>query len=158
MFPYLSYSFENYLCCCKHCNQSLKRTYYPKSLEDRREKLGEAILVGEIDGIIAFDKKEILEKTTDRIIEPTFDKIDEHLEFEPISGCYVEKSKIGTETNKMFFIHREFVKILQDISEVVMEQVKNGAKKEDILSWSKICGYSFYIEKFYEYWAEYFPA
>lgn len=26
-FPYLSYSFENYLCCCKNCNQNLKDYY-----------------------------------------------------------------------------------------------------------------------------------
>ena len=58
-FPYLAYSFENYLCSCKHCNQSLKKTYYPKSLDSIKQSLGESILVNEIDGIIAYNKKEI---------------------------------------------------------------------------------------------------
>ena len=157
-FPYLAYSFENYLCSCKHCNQSLKKTYYPKSLDSIKQSLRESILVNEIDGIIAYNKKEILDKTTDRIIEPTFDNIEEHLEFEPLSCTYLVKnnSSIGEETYKMFFNHREVVDYLQSINKQIMKMVMEGNSKDTILDLGLICGYSFYIEKFYEYWTKFF--
>ena len=156
-FPYLTYSFENYLCSCKHCNQNLKKTYYPKSLDSIKQSLGESILVNEIDGIIAYNKKEILDKTADRIIEPTFDNIEEHLEFEPFSCTYlvINNSCIGEETYKMFFNHREVVEYLQVISNQVYNMVKEGNTKDTILGIGNF-GHSFYVEKFYEYWTEFF--
>lgn len=155
-FPYLSYSFDNYLCSCKYCNQNIKKSFYPKSLDAIKDKLGERILAGEIERIIPYEKNEVLSKTVDRIIEPTFDNISEHLKFEPLSCSYlvINNSFIGKETNRMFFLHREFVKTLQQLSELIYNNIKNGVQREDILEWSKICGYSFYIEELYEYWID----
>jgi len=159
-FPYLSYSFENYLCTCEHCNENVKKTYYPKSLDNIKDKLGEQILVGKIEGIIPYSKKEVLERTKDRIIEPTLDNISQHIEFDPATCNYTIKdnSNIGKETNKMFFQHREMIDILQKISEQVFNMVKNKDSKKTVLGWSKICGYSFYIEKLYDFWAEFLSS
>ncbi len=153
-FPYLSYYFDNYLCSCKSCNQNKKKSYFPKSLENIKEKLGDPILKDKIENIIPYNRKKILKETTDRIIEPTFDKINEHLEFEPLSCNYliVNQSNIGYETNKMFFDHREFVSRLQKISEQVLKEINSGTPKEIILQWAEILGYSFYIEKLYDFW------
>ena len=116
------------------------------------------VAINEIDGIIAYNKKEILDKTTDRIIEPTFDNIEEHLEFEPLSCTYLIKnnSSIGEETYKMFFNHREVVDYLQSINKQIMKMVVEGNSKDTILDLGLILGYSFYVEKFYEYWTEFF--
>lgn len=155
-FPYLSYYFDNYLCSCKSCNQNKKKSYYPMSLDSKSEKLCDPILDGELENIIPYDRDAILKETTDRIIEPTFDKIEEHLEFEPASCNYQIKnnSSIGYETNKMFFDHREFVSRLQKISNQIVGEIKSGTKKEVVLAWGEILGYSFYIEKLYDFWYE----
>ncbi len=67
-FPYLSYSTDNYLPACKKCNQSLKRVFFPASLEPIREKLADKALVGKMEGIIPYEPSEILQKTLDRVI------------------------------------------------------------------------------------------
>jgi uncharacterized protein (TIGR02646 family) len=156
-FPYLSYDFGNYLCSCKYCNQVLKKNFYPESLETIREKLGEPILVDEIEGIIPFDKKEILNTNTDRIIDPTFDEVDKLLEFDPLSCNYriINSNTIGKNTNKMFFLHREFVVTIQKISSKIQKEILRGSTKEDIMDWANICGYSFYIDKLYDFWADF---
>lgn len=152
-FPYLSYSFENYLASCKKCNQNTKRNYYPKSLEPIKDKLGEQVLIGHIENLISYNKAEILNKTIDRIVEPGFDTVSDHLEFLPDSANYKTKTNIGKETNRMFFNHREVLDLLQKINNQVMRMIEEGSSKDAILSWSEITGYSFYIEEFYNYWS-----
>lgn len=156
-FPYLSYYFENYLASCKPCNQNRKRSYYPKSLESIKDKLGESVLVGHIEGIKveAYNKHALLTNTNDRIIEPSFDNIQEHLEFSPETTNYLTKTNIGIETNRMFFNHHEVLNLLQTISLKVKADIEEGNSKESILGWGNLMGYSFYIEQFYEYWIDF---
>jgi uncharacterized protein (TIGR02646 family) len=146
-FPYLSYCFENYLASCKPCNQNRKRSYYPRSLESRKDKLGESVLVGHIEGINieAYNKQALLTNTSDRIIEPSFDNIQEHLEFSPETTNYRAKTNIGIETNRMFFNHSEVLIFLQKISSQVMKMIQEGSSKETILNWSDITGYSSFM-------------
>ena len=56
----------------------------------------------------------------------------------------------------MFFNHREVVDYLQSINKQIMKMVMEGNSKDTILDLGLICGYSFYIEKFYEYWTKFF--
>jgi len=154
-FPYLSYCFENYLASCHTCNSRKKRNEFPKSLLSQQDILGEAILVGQIENIVAYNKSELLPKTNDRIIEPSFDRINEHLEFDPSLGIYKTKTEIGRNTNRLFFEHREVTIHLQKLSLNVFKKIEEGSSKESILDWGNLYGESYYIESFYEYWIQF---
>lgn len=156
-FPYLSYYFENYLPTCNHCNQSLKKNFYPKSLEKYNKMLGEKILEDVIHGIIPYNRDEILNSCKDRIVEPSYDTIESHLEFDPLSVLYATKTEIGKNTNDIFFNHTEVIHYLQAISNQVQKLIREGVSKETILETSVIPGYSFYFEVFYDFWIEMIP-
>ena len=155
-FPYLSYCFDNYLPSCKQCNQNVKKSFYPESLEDKKNQLSEELLVGRIENLVKYEKDKILNDVEDRIIEPSFDDINEHLEFIPEAFVYTAKTEIGEITNRTFFKHSEFRDQMAFLSDQIHKNMENQKmeSKEDILGWAKLNGYSFYFEKFYEYWKE----
>ena len=159
-FPYLSYSYLNLLASCKICNQNLKRNKYPKSLDKVRKQLGEEYLVGEIDGIeiVPFEKSNIFNKTKDRLIDPSFDNPEEHLDFDPITCEYTVKnnSSIGKETNGVFFReNKDYSESLQLLSSLIKKMLEEGSSKELILqNLSTVYGNSYHIEKIYKFWIE----
>ena len=153
-FPYLSYSFENYLPSCKHCNQSLKRNFSPKSLEKYNSMLGEEILESYIPGILSYHREDVLKECEDRIIEPSYDSIESHLQFDALSILYRTKTEIGENTNKIFFHHREAINELHKISKLVRQLINEGVTKDSILEIADLMGYRFYFEAFYEYWID----
>lgn len=161
-FPYLSYSYLNLLPSCKTCNQTLKRSIYPKSLEDIRETLGEAYLEGEIEGIqiIPFDKATLFNATNDRIIDPSFDNPEDHIIFNPETCEYtvINSSNIGKETKNMFFReNQEYICELQVLSSLVMKMISEGSSKDTILNnLTQSKGFTYHINIFYEFWREFF--
>ena len=92
----------------------------------------------------------------DRIIEPSFDDIEEHLEFIPEASVYTAKTEIGKRTKELFFEHREVTKKMEKISNLVFQILSN--QKEEIhnefQSLIRVTGYSFYIDKYLEFWKE----
>lgn len=153
-FPYLSYCFDNMLPSCKKCNQDLKKSYFPLSLGDKSNFAEEHIYTN-ILGKISYRRDEILNLTDDRIIEPTFDIPEEHIEFNPITCEYRAKSSIGKETLRIFFNDRkDFTRKLQDLSNQIFMMLNEGNSEEVILNLVKLMGYSFYCEKLYKYWKE----
>lgn len=153
-FPYLSYCVDNYLPACKKCNQSLKRVFFPASLEPVQNKLADKALFGKMDGIIPYEPSEILPTVLDRIIEPTYDIIEEHLHFNPDTTCYIAMTEIGERTNEMFFRHSEVVSKLQQLSTQIFKMINEGSTKDTILGWGELYGHSFYIEQLYNYWSD----
>ena len=153
-FPYLSYCYDNYLLSCSDCNQKLKGDFYPESLKGKN--YGEDFLVNEIPNIIKYEKENLLLSTNDRIIEPSFDDIEEHLEFNVLTCEYrvINSSKIGQITKNKFF-NKKFSEKLHQISIAVQELIENNTK-ETVMAFSKIYGQSFYYEKFYEFWSEFY--
>ncbi|MGL6130829.1 MAG: HNH endonuclease [Fusobacteriaceae bacterium] len=153
-FPYLSYCFDNMLPSCKKCNQDLKKTYFPLSLMDKKN-FAEEHIYSHIAGKILYRRDQVLDSTKDRIIEPTFDIPDEHLEFNPLTCEYSAKSSIGKETLRVFFNDRkDFTKKLQELSNQIFLMMNEGVSEEVILNLAKLMGYSFYCEKIYKYWKE----
>ncbi len=155
IFPYLSYSEDNYLPSCTHCNQRLKRAFYSKSLEHLKDFLVDKDVKVLLVGGIEYQPRKILKEVSDRLIEPSYDLISEHLEFEPTSATYKNITEIGRLTNEMFFCHRERIEHLQRISNQIRKLILEGLSKEEILDLSKTFGYGFYFAAFYEFWSEY---
>ena len=152
-FPYLSYCLDNLLPSCKECNQNRKGAFIPDEIKDM--KIVEACIKDTIEHDKVYDKQEVLNKLckNSRIIEPTFDNIEEHIEFNPECFFYETKSAIGKKTNEMFFDNPEFIKELEEISEVVKSSVKKYDDCYDIIENFIIrTGQEFYYNKFYEYW------
>lgn len=157
-FPYLAYSYLNLLPSCKTCNQNLKKSKYPLSLETVRDKLGESYLVGNIEGITIspFNKNILFNRTNDRIVDPSFDNPEEHLKFNPETCEYtvVNNSSIGKESKEMFFReNKEYLDELQVLSTLVSTMVLEGNSETTILdNLVKTTGFSHHIKTFYEYW------
>lgn len=152
-FEYLSYCWENYLPSCKTCNQNHKGTFIPESLKNK--ELIESILSSKFPNTEIYKHKDILKETVDRIIEPTFDNPEEHLEFLPEFLMYDTKTAIGKITNNMFFKHKEVTKKWQELSKFIQEIVKNSANPEDIVqSYINLSGFAFISLKFLDYWLE----
>jgi hypothetical protein len=152
-FPYLSYCYDNYIFSCHTCNQK-KGDFYPKILENIN--YGEKILLGEIEGIIEFNKKSILSKAIDnRLIEPTFDKIEDHLAFNVLTCEYTAKTKAG-EFTKVKFFDINFSAKMAELSDCVSNLVVIGLTIDSVLETYKVLGYSFYIKKMFYYWKEFY--
>jgi len=153
-FNFLAYCWENYLPSCKYCNQNLKHDFIPKSLENKN--LAEEFLINSFTNSIPYNKENILNNTNDRIIEPSFDNIETHLEFDAEFMTYKIKSEIGKITNEMFFKHSEVTEIFDDYNNLIKSyfeaQIDNNLIFEFVNAQIKISGYEFYLKKFYEFW------
>lgn len=102
-----------------------------------------------------YNKEEMLNNICreSRIIEPTFDDINNHLEFDPEFFFYRAKSNMGENTNLMFFDKPEFIEELEKMSEVVRKAVKKYDDSYSVIQYFiELTGYEFYYNKFYEYW------
>lgn len=152
-YPYLSYCIENLLPSCKYCNQNLKRDFFPSEIKDK--KIIEECMknhIGEYDYI--YHKEIILNELCkeSRIIEPTFDNIEDHLIFNPEFYSYDSKTKIGENTKNMFFNRSELEDELEKMSNLVRLIVEKGEDMTLLNSLIGIYGSEFYYRKFYEYW------
>lgn len=152
-FPYLSYAYDNLLLSCKYCNQTLKRNISPESLDGIN--YGEKYLIGEIDGIVEYNKKKVLKNIEDRLIEPTFDDIEKHIEFKYDTGVYIDKTNIGRITNTMFF-SKKTAEIINRIKYIVMLLVKENKGDDVLKEIIETHGYSYYYRTYFEYWTDFF--
>jgi hypothetical protein len=150
--PYLAYCWENLLPCCSLCNKR-KSTYFPKSLK------GKQIIEVCVDGLVPhdhlYDLREIMDLSNeDRLIDPSFDQVEQHLIFDPEFMFYTPLSSIGEITNERFFEHDDFVKNLEKISNLAKALVKEQVAYEVFEAVVLCNGEEFYLRAFYEYWKQ----
>ncbi len=122
-FEYLAYCWENYLPSCKRCNQNLKGTYVPSTLQ---EKILKDPVILHLKAEERYDKTSVLMACLDRIIDPSFDNPSEHLTFDVLLHGYIPKTAIGICTNNYFFNDKEVADDLEKISESVRELIVGG--------------------------------
>jgi uncharacterized protein (TIGR02646 family) len=150
-FPYLAYCWENYLPSCKPCNQNHKRTFIPQSLKN--QTIIEAILQTKFPNAEVYNQQAILNRTTDRIIEPSFDNPNEHLEFVAEFFSYHPITKIGELTNQMFFDHKEVAQKWETLSNFIKKLVANYSNAPELIDdYINLHGYEFICKKLLEYW------
>lgn len=156
-FPFIAYCWDNMLPTCKSCNQSFKRNYVPTALEGKT--IIEESMRDEIPHDHVYNKEELLELAKDdRIIDPTFDRVEEHLTFHPAIYTYSAESTIGKKTKEMFFDRDEMIRRIEGISNIVKGLFKSidsyEEVKEHIENIIEIQGRKFYFYSFYEYWKQ----
>ncbi len=152
-FPYLAYCWENYLPTCKKCNQNHKGTFIPNSLKNR--EIVEEILKNLFLNAEVYNHQSLLEATTDRIIEPTFDNPDEHLEFLEAFFCYNPLTEIGRQTYNMFFKHKEVAEHFEKLSKFVLKVVKGSNNPEElVIAHIELSGFEYVCLKFLSYWLQ----
>jgi uncharacterized protein (TIGR02646 family) len=150
-FPYLAYCWENYLPACETCNQNHKRTFIPQSLKN--QAIVEAILQTKFPNAEGYNQQTVLNRTTDRIIEPSFDEPNEHLEFLSEFYCYNPLTEIGKLTNNMFFKHKEVAEKWEILSNFIKKLVANYPNAQELVNdYINLHGYEFICKNFLEYW------
>lgn len=155
-FPYVAYCWENLLPSCKICNQHSKSGYFPKSLT--KITIVENILSDKFQHDLIYDKEHILNNIVqdDRLIEPTLDNPEKHLEFNPIFYFYESKTKIGELTNTKFFSHKEVAEKWELLSKFIQQLIINSqdenAALETLKYFIEFNGNEYVCLKFYDYW------
>jgi hypothetical protein len=121
----------------------------------KNRQLVEEILKDLFPQAEVYKRETLLANTSDRIIEPTFDEPEEHLEFLAGFCFYNPFTDIGTETYTMFFKHKEVTKKFKDLSEFVQIVVKGSENPQKIVeSYIELSGYEYICLKFLTYWLE----
>ena len=94
-FPYIAYCLDNMLPSCKYCNQNIKHDFTPKEIKGLTIVEDCAKELSQYDYI--YDKNNILNNlcSKTRLIEPTFDKVEDNLEFDSEFYSYIDKTEIG---------------------------------------------------------------
>lgn len=90
----------------------------------------------------------------ERLINPAFDTIEDHLEFSPEFFYYKAKTKIGEKTNEIFFEDIQSQRFLEKISILVKGLVAQGVNWTSIQDLIDTYGSSYYYKKYWEYWME----
>jgi uncharacterized protein (TIGR02646 family) len=155
-FPYLAYCWDNLLASCKICNQHSKSDFFPKSLIGIT--IVENILSNQFQHDFIYDKEHILNNIAqdDRLIEPTLDDPEEHLEFNPVFYFYEAKTKIGKLTNTKFFSHKEVAEKWEQLGKFIQQLIINSqdekAALETLKYFIKFNGNEYVCLNFYHYW------
>ncbi|MFK5970811.1 MAG: HNH endonuclease [Candidatus Marithrix sp.] len=156
LFPYLAYCWDNLVSSCKKCNQNIKSDFSPASLTEK--KIVEDILSDKFEYDLVYDKQQLLKSINDRLIEPTFDDPEEHLEFNPEFYLYESKTKIGKLTVSKFFSHKEIAENWEDLSKFIQKIIVSGKDKQAALdmvkSFIELNGNEYVCLKFYQYWLQ----
>jgi len=155
-FPYVAYCWENLLPTCKYCNQTLKKDYIPSALKEK--KIVESIISDKFEYDYIYDKQHLLTNIAkdDRLIDPTFDDPEEHLEFNPEFYFYEGKTEIGKITaDKLFNRHKEVAEKWEGLSRFIKNIVM--IIDDDPLAIVSsliidVAGYEHICLEFYEYW------
>ncbi|ETR68475.1 MAG: hypothetical protein OMM_04539 [Candidatus Magnetoglobus multicellularis str. Araruama] len=149
-FPYIAYCWYNLIPACKACNQSSKRDFIPSSIKSKI--IVEDIVANTIENKLLYNHKNLLTELHDRIIEPTFDNPEEHIQFNPEFYYYEPKTEIGKITINMFFNHKEVAEEWEKLSELIKELVQHNVSESLIIRIIDLYGYEYVGLKFYEYW------
>jgi uncharacterized protein (TIGR02646 family) len=157
-FKKVAYSWLNFLPSCGACNRRRKMTFVPDSLQNKHI----------IDGLLhnpatepppdfVFDDHyHVHHATPDRLIDPSFDDPDEHLEFDAISCEYAHKTEIGRITIEKLFKDKDGEPQGQwsDWADHIRELVELGMSEERFTQFIRGQNYEYVGWKAYQYWSE----
>lgn len=151
-FRLLTYQWDNLLPACSYCNQRRKGKFFPKSLLGR--KLVGAAYIKEFPEGEVYDKVHHLGEiaASDRLIDPSFDNPEDHLEFNPEFLYYKAKTPIGALTIQRFFSSKEVAEKWSETSEYIRSLVESEARADIIEDFIEIHGYAHVCRAFLTYW------
>lgn len=157
-FREIAYAWLNFLPSCEPCNNRRKKTFVPLSLKGKR--IVDAVLHNPLETPppdFVFDGHYHVHRAiNDRLIDPSFDNPDEHLEFDVLSSEYLPKTEIGRITNEQMFSDDEPRRAWSELIEEIRDFVKFGMPYEKIERFIKKYGYEYIGWEAYQYWSEQF--
>jgi uncharacterized protein (TIGR02646 family) len=130
-FPFLAYAWENLLPSCDACNRR-KKAYVPPSLYKKR--IVERCLVEDQTHDFVFDKPRLFGELTrtERLVDPSFDLPDEHIELMFDFASYRPKDRMGEITYERLLRHLdERLAKVREAARVVVETTLTDAQLAD---------------------------
>ncbi|KEO84867.1 HNH endonuclease [Tumebacillus flagellatus] len=147
--PYLAYCWENLIPACHDCNQR-KLAFFPRSLSGKR--IIESCAEGVVPHDLLYEKSTIMEiASNDRLLDPTFDRVEEHLTLDCEFFCYNSHTKIGEITKERFF-GEAFERNLEKLSHLAKKLVSEKVTVDILNPIFDLYGDEFYLRAYYEYW------
>ena len=156
-FKLLSLCWDNIILLCGNCNNK-KGSFSPKSLEGKvfveRFMKDEGIAPQSAE---VFEKNQVLNNCTDRLLDPSFDNPSEHILFIPCGfGMFKHITQIGKLMKEKIFIRSEssdifFTELSDRMKEVVDNSPQPEQERDRII---KDSGYSFFRQHYYNYWLD----
>ncbi|MCU0425933.1 MAG: hypothetical protein MUF71_09935 [Candidatus Kapabacteria bacterium] len=154
-FPELQDCWYNLLPSCKPCNRA-KWDFVPEALRDKTIIPPEANTTTPHDFVL--DARYLPHKAaSERILEPTFDNAEEHLEFVPSSCEFKHTSLIGACTVKEIFAHREMTEELTKTSLTMYNLARDRSPNDTVQSVIALSKFPVLAEILLQYWQEFFP-
>jgi hypothetical protein len=154
-FPWLRYCWANLLPACGPCNGA-KLTWHPEALAGR--VFIDPCLQGVCDGEL-YVPAAVLAKIDDRLLEPTLDDPQVHLEFSPPNGTWLARTHVGDRTLRKLFSDRSYVNHIQKLSEIVRGLVRDKVSEETLRLYLDLHGHETVVRALLEYWRGFsFPA
>lgn len=93
----------------------------------------------------------------DRLIDPTFDQVDQHLTLNLDFHYYKAHSSIGKKTKELF-LGEKFEENLEKISNLAKNLVIDQSSPATFESIVVLTGEEFYLRAYYEYWLQEYAA
>jgi uncharacterized protein (TIGR02646 family) len=150
-FPLLAYAWENLLPSCDACNRR-KLDFVPERL--RNKAIVEPCLEAHHPHDHVFDKEQLFRviASDQRLIDPTFDEPEDHLEILTDIPDYRPKSPIGQVTYKRLLARREILEHLAKIKRAARVSIEGTCPDEVLEDFARVCGYPSVFRRFVAYW------
>lgn len=150
-FPFVAYAWENLLPTCDACNRR-KLAFVPPSLIGKT--VVEPCLEGSMAHDIVFRKPHVFLEIArdDRLVDPSFDNPDEHIDVLMDIPTYRPKSSIGEITYKRFFRHPEVTCRLAKVREAARVVIEAELGPEGLSAMAMVSSHPSLFYRFVEYW------
>jgi uncharacterized protein (TIGR02646 family) len=152
LFELLAYAWANLLPSCDACNRS-KSKFSPECL--RGKIIVEPCLQAYRAHDHIFDKDHLFRVIVrdDRLVDPTFDDPEEHLEVFMDLPSYLPKTAVGRTTYaRLFARRREIVERLVKTKEAARVSINPALTEEELETFAIACGYPSLFRRFVAHW------
>ena len=152
-FPFLAYAWANLLPSCDACNRR-KLELVPERL--RGKVIVERCMKEHRVHDFVFDKEHLFLAVASehRLIDPSFDDPEEHLEILMDFAVYRPKTPIGRVTHVRLFARREDMARLANVKEAAPIGVDESCTEELLEHFAKVSSHPSLFRRFVAYWRE----
>jgi hypothetical protein len=98
----------------------------------------------------------VLAKIEDRLLEPTIDDPQAHLEFSPSSEAWLAHTRVGEWTVRKLFSDRSYGERMQRLSELARGWARDGTSEEVVRLTLNLLGYETVMLALIGYWRSFY--
>lgn len=150
--PYLAYHFDNLLPTCPGCNNR-KRSY--DSGAGIRKQFVDPILASEHPEALPFDKTAVLPGIANRLLDPSFDRPEQHLRFVPETLSWEGLSTEGrTTVLRVLAGDKDRMSRWQKLSDKIKANIEEGTSDRLMAIDAELIGFPTAFGVLVSYWKE----